>query len=851
MRLHYFWAKTTEDDLPGVSVHQHMLNVGGVARCLANASPNLLERFGISPCQAGALAALHDIGKITPGFQCKCEGWLIENSLVDIGRKHSWQSETESDHGKVSQGALQDFLVTLGLPRRNASYIAAALGAHHGRIKQQPSGRSIPLAENDGIGIDWKGERQRCAEKILADFHIKDVSGLESFDGDSVATWWLAGLTTVSDWIGSDKRFFPTEKEKELFDSGPKASEALSAISFIPAKIQGGLSFSEIFGFSPNEMQERAIEAIAEPGVYVIEAPMGMGKTEAALGAAYQLLACGKANGLYFALPTQATSNRIHLRINEFLSKIAPHEGSSRLIHGQSWLMQSEVEFVPAATGVKGQHAEDARSGHDWFASTKRSLLASFGVGTIDQALLAVVAAKHFFVRYFALAGKVVVLDEVHSYDLYTGTLIDVLVSTLERLGCTVIILSATLSGKRRSQLLLTTGGSDAHNAPYPLISGRNRSGSISPVATLPPPSRTVNVEFTSNQSGMEQALVIAYAGGTVLWICNTVESAQSQYGKICEHVKNDFPVGLLHSRFPYWRRENLEELWMERLGKGEDNRCGCILVSTQIVEQSVDLDADLLVTELAPTDMLLQRLGRLWRHPRGNRPAEAIGPKVCIIDETATLEELRVMPPKEIVNALGNKAKVYAPYILLRTLELWKKLQSVEIPSQIRWLIESTYAELEGEPASWQELSDNWFASDSAKEMHAKRNSNIWQLALDDQEGVQTRISEIDTIPVVLCRHLDDKSVTFLDGTSLTFSPDFNFPMAKAIHRNLVKVADYHVKETPCAKFVPYLHERHAVAIVHEDNSISCKGVKGNIELFYSDTLGLYIKKQHAKEGT
>ena len=210
------------------------------------------------------------------------------------------------------------------------------------------------------------------------------------------------------------------------------------------------------------------------------------------------------------------------------------------------------------------------------------------------------VAAKHFFVRHFALAGKVVILDEIHSYDLYTGTLIDKLITTLEGLGCTVIVLSATLTGKRRGQIVsCPDDASDDAEIPYPLITGRKEGSPFEPIAAAPPESRNVNVDFITAEKAAEEAIELARKGGAVLWICNTVDAAQKQYRRFMELTRKDFPIGLLHSRFPFWRREELEAEWMERLGKSGKTRCGSILVSTQIVEQSVDLDADLLITEL------------------------------------------------------------------------------------------------------------------------------------------------------------------------------------------------------------------------------------------------------------
>ncbi len=855
----HFWAKTTPDEKPGLSVYDHMVNVGYVARCIAEISPELLDRFQLQAAGIGSLAALHDLGKISPGFQRKCELWLKENNLSDTDSRYRW-NVMEADHGKISQAAIQDFLLSKGISRDSASYLAAVLGAHHGRIKCLPNPRGIrpPLIKQiteNSSGIDWNNERQKYAEQLWN--KLNGESSVDSITDESPSIWWLAGLTSVADWIGSDERYFPPERRTVDVDVASLAKNALKSIGFRKTEFIDKLSFHDLFHdakqpdirWVPNEMQDKALAIIGGPGVYVIEAPMGMGKTEAALWAAYSLLVSGKATGIYFALPTQATSNRMHLRMKEFVQRISRTSNETRLIHGNSWLMDQEPVLSPDATN-RDSAREDARAGRDWFASAKRALIAPFGVGTIDQALLGVVAAKHFFVRHFALAGKVVILDEVHSYDLYTGTLIDRLIMTLEALGCTVIVLSATLSGKRLGQIT-EVPGSAADNAqlPYPLITGRHEGTVIEPAAAIPPESKTVKVDFIAAEKAAEEAIVLARKGGAVLWICNTITAAQNQYRRFKEQTREEFPIGLLHARFPYWQREIIENEWMERFGKDGTTRCGSILVSTQVVEQSVDLDADLMITELAPTDMLLQRLGRLWRHERGPRSANTA--RLCIIEEESSLAEFRNMEPKAIMAALGGKGHVYDPFVLLRTLQLWANYPTVAVPEQIRELIEATYSTRDDNPKSWEKLFDDRFVRDSNERFKAAMNSNYWQVQLPDEEGVQTRLNDVPTVSLVLCRSINEKKATFIDNASEQLGGDkFRLPTAQAIHRNLVRVPDYCFERVePCPAFDDYLFGAQSVGIVEDDNIIKVKGLKEGIRFHYSKDLGLVIEKEEGKE--
>lgn len=845
----HFWAKTTPEEKPGLSVYDHMANVGNVARAIAETSLELLDRFHMKSSLVGALAALHDLGKISPGFQRKCEAWLEENGLTKIARNGVWDTAMESDHGKVSHSAIQAFLSEAKIDRESAKFISAVLGAHHGRLNPPNERGYLPqrLISDSASRIDWNAERMASAWKIWDLFEEGRIPF--TLTDDSPALWWLAGLTSVADWIGSDERFFPPERKDAVTDAAFRAQKALDAIGFHSPDLKGNLTFEQLFDFPPNEMQIKALAAITEPGVYVIEAPMGMGKTEAALCAAYQLMISGKAKGIYFALPTQATSNRMHLRMNEFLARITPDAPMSRLIHANSWLTTSDCGIQPTATFRKSSAQEDARTGRDWFASTKRALIAPFGVGTIDQALLGVVAAKHFFVRHFALAGKVVILDEVHSYDLYTGTLIDTLITTLEGLGCTVIVLSATLTGKRRGQLLSQSGNElNDPNLPYPLISGRRKEMHIEPIAAEPPAPRNVKVDFVNAEKATEEAIALALEGGAVLWICNTIDAAQKQYQRFEKMTQGKFPLGLLHSRFPYWQRELLENEWMERFGKSGETRCGSILVSTQVVEQSVDLDADLMITELAPTDMLLQRLGRLWRHERENRPVNAA--RLCIVEEARSLEEFRTMPTKEIKQELGSKGLVYDPFVLLRSLEVWQGQNEVSIPAQIRSLIEATYETRDNEPESWCKLYEDVYGKALAHRQKALMSSNVWNIPLPDEEGVQTRLNDIPTVSVVLCQSINGKEALFIDGTSAKIGGDvFRLNTAQAIHKNLVRIPQYCFESvTTCPAFAEYLFGTQSVGIVADGGTVEIAGLKDGFRFVYSAELGLVIEKR--KEG-
>ncbi|MBZ5514848.1 MAG: CRISPR-associated helicase Cas3' [Acidobacteriia bacterium] len=833
MRHEECWAKTTEDGRPGISVRDHCLNVGCVAEALLALLPPQLQM--LIPPGAATLAALHDIGKVSPGFQRKNEAWLVHHALRDRALKEGW-SMRESDHARISQFTVQELLQS---PR--LQIWAAAVGTHHGRIK----GERVQVQE------PWEEERCRLAAELMREFGpLPDQS-----PGDATI-WFVAGLITIADWIGSDERHFPLDARWDVSERRRRAQTALATINWRSVEVRQLTEFAELFPEIPqaNSLQTTTDQVVGEPGTYVIEGPMGCGKTEAALAAAHRLIATGKATGLYFALPTQVTSNRIHLRVQPFVDRICASPAAVRLAHSASWLAETDP---PAQLSPAIANDEEARNhvhaGRSWFASAKRALLAPFGVGTIDQALLGIVAAKHFFVRQFGLAGKVVILDEVHTYDLYTSTLIDAMAKRLRELQCTVIILSATLTGKRRHELL---GLADQQplSAGYPLVSGV--ASSLIESTCEAPPAKTIQIRNVSAALPVEEAIDRASDGECLLWIHNTVDEAQETYRALqSANFQGGPSVALLHSRFPFFRREQLETDWMIRLGKDSTNRPnGCILVSTQVAEQSVDIDADLLITDLAPTDMLLQRIGRLWRHDRPLRPCPQ--PEVWIQMPHSDDASLRDASEKELRRALGKSARVYAPYILLRSLQQWRGRATITLPDDIRPILEATYADpTAAEPPAWQELREQLEKQKEKMARQALNATTIWNNpALPDEEGIQTRFSTYPMAQLLLATEitsLDRHSarLCLLDGAVITaHDRDWNFDAVKAIHRNLVRVPRWAVATgltKPPGWLTNHVSQPTATGLLQPAGNIRWSGDEQQTGLSYHPDQGIIIERE------
>lgn len=760
--------KTTENTAPGRLVLSHCQIVGEVARAMINRMPDWL-RDALFPEGAELIAAAHDIGKVSPTFQKKIYTALTQQDAVVLAALKPFNTETEKTwggHAGVSQATAKEYKV--------GRYIPEILGQHHGFSPNL----TIYQANCGSFGGQaWQDQRIELLEQL------KQVLGTEVFPvvKNDLQAKVLAGLTTVADWIGSGSLFDNPDD-----DSPEKIALALNAAGYMQPQLKPDLNFHAVFGFAPKATQIKLIEAANQPGVYVLEAPMGLGKTEAALYVAYQLLEKKLATGIYFALPTQLTSDKIHERVNAFLTQIlddqSPHK-QALLIHGNAWLKQFEM-------------GEEGNPGGAWFTQGKRGILAPFAVGTIDQALMAVMNVKHGFVRTFGLVGKVVILDEVHSYDSFTGTILDALVKALRQLQCTVIILSATLTQERRAKLL----GITPLVTSYPLITAQPNKGDFVEIAVEVIPDVTVAIAHEQESNAIEEVLRRAEAGQQILWIENTVNEAQHAYKKISARASGmGVACGLLHSRFTKVDRANHEEIWVKHFGKnGASTRGqqGRILVGTQVLEQSLDIDADFLVIRMAPTDMLLQRLGRLWRHAETKRPPSAKREAWILAPDLAAA----IVSPEL---AFGATAKVYAPYVLCRSLAVWQGVTQVNLPGQIRELIEATYAK--------QVESD-----DMAKHLHQLEavRTKLERLALIGlskggttlpEEKAQTRHSELESTEVLLIRAYQYDSqkrgtwVTLLNNERLLV-PHNGHSLSRSAWReicatlmqNTLKVADY-----------------------------------------------------------
>lgn len=798
------------------------------------------------------IAGLHDLGKCSPPFTLRGLNELPSGEtrrLIELykdtpfiqlnGRKPKLAKEVP--HGFVTAIELPQILKEqFGFPNNMAKQIGLLIGGHHGTF---PTSKDTKREESKVGNFAWVEARQNLVLELAHHFRIskentavKDVE-LERTEADGTAMI-LAGLVSVADWIGSNSSYFPCKIDDfknleqinfqniEEFrkylddyfsDSKTKAKDALTELGWIGwSKIEGERAIFDLFPdlkrYGLRDLQNKAEKEIndnlqKEAGVVVVEAPTGEGKTEAAIYLADYFNVKLNQNGIYFALPTMATSNQMYGRVKKYLKARFPDgKVTLQLNHGKATI---DADFeIALKEGAKLLNLNDVYSeekGHDectsavvaaeWFTAKKKGLLAPFGVGTIDQALLAALQTRHVFVRLFGLSQKTVIVDEVHAYDAYMSTLLERLLFWLAALGSPVILLSATLPKEKRIRLIeeyckgLSITDSDiverikTDETEYPRISWATKTNSgVVPLVTSELNKRTLHLQhlqgFLSDETKInELAFRLKEAlknGGCAAVICNTVKRAQMVYKKLQTYLTdaNNFSgsekvwtkeeIDLLHARFLFNERQKREKRALARFGKedekvrvseSEDEQAvtverptRAILVATQIIEQSLDLDFDLMVTDLAPIDLIIQRAGRLRRHERSNR---------ALSFQEKEKSQLWIMQPEVDENGLpiwdtktNKKPFIYDEHILFRTwleLVIIQDRKRVKIPFDVEDLIEAVYRSQE-EPLKilneaqkffWRKTLKEFEAGEESEEVEA-RNRWIGMPGVEDRELYQ-----------------------------------------------------------------------------------------------------------------
>lgn len=408
----------------GVGVLEHCIAAGEVAReLIQKVLPSSVrswlgsELLSIFPF----VVSCHDIGKIS-GFQ-----FMLRRMTIPYNDPAYPIDPT--------YGTLRHEVVSYEFLRKKFSeFLASIILYHHGYY------RNGSYSTQYGSPVDpaWELERTNLFIRLANYFCCNGSATYSTYTANITKQKYLTGLLVVSDYIASDETFFPPSGY--TVESIPRrVSKALAYYDFYSKgadSISGKFTFEDIFKFKPNEAQSEMISIVDGPGIYIYEDVMSGGKTEGALYPAMNLYSKGIVDGIYFGMPSQITSNRMFYRVKKALDTLVGESNTVRLIHSNADMLH------------------DPRQ-DDWYKGNKRAILDEFGVGTADQMLMGVLPnIRHFFLRTFGLYRKAVILDEVHSYDVYTSGLIKTLIKDLVEMDCVVIILSATLTEATKKELL-------------------------------------------------------------------------------------------------------------------------------------------------------------------------------------------------------------------------------------------------------------------------------------------------------------------------------------------------------------------------------------------------------------
>ncbi len=754
-KLHYHlpYAKTNPDNKDEIHLLlYHLIDVGQVALLMwhevltDSIRRRLANMLNLEQDEAGQfiafLAALHDIGKAFPGYQKKYgPDWLLKEMNEAGFQLYSSSGEKAFDktfpHGTVSTWALITLLPEqLKLDRNFANKIAIAIGGHHG---SWPAPGATDRLETESE--KWDALRRDLFWEVQAVFRPPSAAAPPANKNDmNIFLTIFSGLVSVADWLGSrNKECFgfveqamPTRQY--VLRSLEKARESLADLGWFGWRPTGQTHlFGEVFAYlnfeAPHSVQAKVIESaqnLPAPSLLILEAPTGIGKTETALYLADSWLQQNAGRGLYVAMPTQATSNQMYGRIGDFLDHRYPDTKINyHLVHGQAAWQDKFKKRIELQTVGDDKDRTTAVQAESWFTPRKRTLLAPFGVGTVDQTFMSILQTRHFFVRLFGLSHKVIIFDEVHAYDTFMSTLFERLLTWLNAIGASVIILSATLPAETRRRLVEAYSGKTlTQSGEYPSLT-IGAPNSEPTLIELPKPDNVI-VQLDWDV-GREPDDILGYLqeklanGGCAAVICNTVRRAQDIYRALdgarqagaLNILKDD--LLLFHARFPPVWRKDIEQKVLAKFGKPDkDNPTPrphkAIVVATQVIEQSLDLDFDLMLTDLAPVDLIIQRAGRLHRHQRSAEERHNLPRRLVII------------PPEmgdDAIPQFKRKRDVYEPYVLLRSFYALKAQGDVvTFPSATTPLIEQVY----GDISLLQGVSDTELEAIKAAEKEMKK---------------------------------------------------------------------------------------------------------------------------------
>ena len=781
----------------------HCLDVAAVADCLlASEQLNYLEplakQLKVKPNWLRKwlvfCIALHDLGKFFRSFQnLNCND--IKELVTEIPKY-----EYTIKHDALGMLLYRDIKNNLAsifpstVLRRKISKWLEIVCSHHG----QP----VALNKDETIANHLiENEDDLAAKNFIIDiynlfFNNEDINIITQIDSKDFkkSSWQIAGICTLADWLGSNQDFFVYKQQPIPLEQYwhkhalPAAKKAVTNID-IKKTVAPFNSIKDQFPFidqlTPLQQYVTDIQLTNEPQLIILEDVMGAGKTEAAMVLVHKLLSQKLGRGLYIGLPTMATSNAMYSRMQKsYEALFTTDKVSLVLAHSASALsekFQQTISDIEQPTDANYQQQEHTASAYcnSWFTDNrKKALLADIGVGTIDQALMAVLPVKYQSLRMLGLHNKILLLDEIHAYDTYTSEILIALLKMHQRNGGSAIILSATLQQEFKEKLIaIYNNNSIEMQSDYPLATSVSTNNTTQqPIATREMVKRQTKItKLDSTQQCIDKIKQAVKQGQCVCWIRNTVADATEVYQQLQQDNEIDNQkLTLFHSRFTMADRQKIEDKVLKIFGKESTakERQGQILIATQVVEQSLDLDFDILITDLAPIDLIIQRIGRLKRHVR-----DALGNPIKDNnqDQRPPAELYVLMPdPNEVKNKNWLKALLdKTEYVYQDTSIMWQTAKqlinngTISMPDDARELIEAVYCQDYNQiPEPLQSSADNATGNTSANKNYAdsktlklcngytKASSENWH----DDSIISTRVSEVETCTIILVKLHNDE---------------------------------------------------------------------------------------------
>ena len=738
------------------------INLADVGACFEAllAQPAIRQRLArsgglddLDPAAAARLslfAALHDIGKVNVGFQTQ----IWRDADLPEGQRRPRRAGHYRELVPVMMQDNKDtagwFFDSLGWwwdaveswDDRDGETVCALFVAalsHHGRPLQLGGG----LNSNSALWKRFGGLNPSESVRSIGELARQWFPEAWNSNGKPLPSapafqHHFLGLCNLADWIGSNEKWFGFRDGPDDNYMETARKNAARAIAEAGLSLQGQsvatTAFADLFPHvrqGPNAVQQAAADAPLSERLVIIESETGSGKTEAALWRFARMREAGLVDGLYFALPTRAAAVQIHGRVERFVANLFPSEPRPAVVlavpgyeAGADAADTALHDYDSHAAG----HPEDDRP---WASeSPKRYLAAQIAVGTVDQAMMGALKVKNAHMRAACLSRNLLVVDEVHASDVYMSVVLEALLNAHVGAGGYALLMSATLGSAARKRWLGHGDRTaqepppldDAKAAPYPAIGVPAESGDGLTFAGENGREKTVNItaapEMGDFAAVAQRALDAARAGAKVLAVRNTVDYAIGLQQAL-EELAAPGERGLLfsaagattlhHGRFAPGDRRLLDGEIEARLGRNR-RPGGLVVAGTQTLEQSLDIDADLLITDLCPVDVLLQRIGRLHRHRDNVRPAGYDTP-ACVVLTPEGNDLSPLLRSGQDANGLGPRGYVYRHlHVLEATRRLIEDNPQWRIPEMNRLLVESA-THPDALDAITEEMGDDWKA--------------------------------------------------------------------------------------------------------------------------------------------